>query len=308
MGQDRTGKQQTAGPLASVQNMSQYQQILLLLGILIALMIWVWHTERRNGQAHVVAWEQLKPQSALELTKNLQNAKIPFQLQNDNTVVTVPRAQVDAAVTTMAMQGLPRNGVVSDEIFKDFLSEVMLKDAKARNLTLADFQGSMNRVNLQRAVEGELTRLVHKFDGVEDAAVKLFVLELPMSGKQEERLKAAAMITFTPGNKTNEATLKAIVHLLAICIPVLEKSHIPIFDESGVALNDGVLFDKPITLSPQQRLNDAKFALKVKIQTRAPDNFTLYYILGGVGAVVLLALLLRPKVEEEQGAQKAVKS
>jgi hypothetical protein len=73
-------------------------------------------------------------------------------------------------------------------------------------------------------------------------------------------------------------------------VPQLSATHVTLVDDSGTIRLKGVDFDRPILLSQQQQLD----ALEQRRET-APVSYTLYYILGGVGAVVLLALLLRPK-------------
>jgi flagellar M-ring protein FliF len=93
------------------------------------------------------------------------------------------------------------------------------------------------RINYQRALQGELTRTILALSEVRDVRV---LLALPEQGLfKRERSKATASITLTlkPGRALALAQVSGIQRLVAAAVPGIASQDVTIVDQSGVALS-----------------------------------------------------------------------
>src|SRR6185369_3397979 len=97
------------------------------------------------------AWEyaftNLSAEDSADAAANLKAAKIPFKLDAGGTALSVPASQVYDVRLMLAAAGLPRGGGVGFEIFD------------RGDLGVSEFT---QRVNLRRAIEGELSRTISR--------------------------------------------------------------------------------------------------------------------------------------------------
>src|SRR5262245_26749409 len=100
----------------------------------------------------------MQPTDAGEVTKALEWAGIGYRLGTGGTSVSVPDSDVAAARVALARQGLPHGSHVGFELF----------DKKSLGVT--DFQ---QKVDYQRALEGEIARTIEQINGVQSAEVQL---------------------------------------------------------------------------------------------------------------------------------------
>src|SRR6185503_16010400 len=97
------------------------------------------------------AWEyaftNLSAEDSAEMAAHLKSAKIPFKVEAGGAALSVPASQVYDARLMLAAAGLPKGGGVGFEIFD------------RGDLGVSEFT---QRVNLRRAIEGELSRTISR--------------------------------------------------------------------------------------------------------------------------------------------------
>jgi len=105
-----------------------------------------------------VLFSGLSEQDAAGVVARLKEQRIPFELGANGSAILVPAAKVYETRLLLAGEGLPRGGGVGFEIFDK------------SSLGTTDF---VQRLNYQRALEGELSRTIRQFQQVESARVHL---------------------------------------------------------------------------------------------------------------------------------------
>ena len=102
------------------------------------------------------------------------------------------------------------------------------------NFGLTNFQ---ERVNFQRALEGELARSISTLSEVEVARVHLVLPTDSLFRSAENQTKASVILRMKRGRSLHDAAVSGIVHLLANSVKGLERSRITVIDYSGRILS-----------------------------------------------------------------------
>ena len=105
--------------------------------------------------------------------------EIPYEISPDGGSVLVPSEKLDAARLETAAQGLPRNARLGFELFD------------TPNWAGSDFS---EKVNYQRALEGELERTLQTLSEVEAVRVHLVLPRESLFSEQEHVSKAAVIV------------------------------------------------------------------------------------------------------------------
>lgn len=216
-----------------LQNLSTKQKIIIgaavggviLLIVVLALVLGGNKKPQEEVDAgHVTLFQQMQPKEAGEAAGKLKEARIEVKLTQEGTAIAVPKNKVDEARIILAMAGLPRDGVKGFEIFdkKDFMS--------------TDFD---KRMSYLRALNGELTRLVKKIDGVEDAVVYITMPEDQLFQKEKKPTTAAVMVKMAPYRTLQQGQIEGIAHMVASSVPGLNTDNVTITDSNGALLSGG---------------------------------------------------------------------
>lgn len=150
--------------------------------------------------------------------------RIPVKLGENGTAVRVPKDKVDDALVKMAQRGMPGSGVVGYELFDNM------------SFISTDFE---KRVALQRARDGHLSRLVRRFEGVEDARVNIVIPEASLFSEQQLPTTASVLLEFSGGGGFKPEYVQAIAHMVASATPGLKPGNVTIVDNTGTILQEG---------------------------------------------------------------------
>jgi flagellar M-ring protein FliF len=161
----------------------------------------------------------LDPADAAEVANALDAQGIGYRLVNGGTEVDVIQGQASKAKVALAAQNLPRGGHVGFEIF----------DKQALGAT--DFQ---QKVNFQRALEGEIARTIEGMDGIANADVQLVLPQDTLFA--DEGTKASAAVMLTTSGLLDAAAVKSIAHLVGSSVEGLQPQNVTITDNSGSLL------------------------------------------------------------------------
>jgi flagellar M-ring protein FliF len=122
-----------------------------------------------------VLYAHLDPADARELSEQLTAAKIPFDVTPDGTTLKVPADQLDKARLETAAKGGPKSGRLGFELFDK------------PNWVGSEFD---ERVNYQRALEGELEHTIESLGSVKSAHVHLVLPHESLFTERQEEAKA----------------------------------------------------------------------------------------------------------------------
>src|ERR1700688_1595036 len=180
--------------LAQIQDflsgLSLQQKALLAGGaVAVGLSLWLFVTLIGHGK-NVVLYTGLRPQDAQAMGGRLAAKGIPYEVSPDGTSLLVPSEKLDAARLETAAQGLPRNARLGFELFD------------TPNWAGSDFS---EKVNYQRALEGELERTLQTLAEVEAVRVHLVLPRESLFSEQERESKAAVIVKTRNGTLSREA-------------------------------------------------------------------------------------------------------
>jgi len=190
------------------------QQKALIAGGVAAVGLTLWLFVTLLDHKNVVLYSGLKPQDAQSMGSRLAAKNIPYEISADGSSVMVPSEKLDAARLETASQGLPRNARLGFELFD------------TPNWAGSDFS---EKVNYQRALEGELERTLQTLNEVEAVRVHL-VLPRESLFSEQEHLSKAAVIVKTRGGTLSREAQQAIPQLVASAVDGLRPENVTVVD------------------------------------------------------------------------------
>jgi len=204
------------------------------IGTLVLLTIVVLFSSRKDYQ---VLFSQLDPQEAGTIVEKLKADKVPFRLESGGTTILVPRNKVYGERISLANQGLPAQGGIGYEIFDK------------NNIGATDF---VQRVNYQRALEGELARTISSLNEVKRARVHLVLPNESLFVEDQKPTTASVTLQLRPGAKLKNQQIRGIANLVSSSVEGLQPDHITIIDSNGNILSNILEKDDTIGLTSSQ--------------------------------------------------------
>lgn len=156
----------------------------------------------------------LQADDAQAISTQLAAKKIAFQMTPDGKGINVAADQLDAARMEVASEGAPHSGRMGFELF----------DKTSWGQTEFD-----EKVNYQRAMEGELERTIGTLKGVKSARVHLVMPHSSVFLDRERGAKASVTLRMKRGALT-EDQLEAITRLVSGAVDDLKPSDVAIVD------------------------------------------------------------------------------
>ena len=197
-----------------LRGLSLQQKALLAGGaVAVGLTLWLFVALLDRGK-NVILYSGLKPQDAQSMGSRLAAKNIAYEISSDGGSVLVPAEKLDAARLETAAQGLPRNARLGFELFD------------TPNWAGSDFS---EKVNYQRALEGELERTLQTLAEVEAVRVHLVLPRESLFSEQERESKAAVIVKTRNGTLSREAQ-QAIPQLVASAVDGLRPENVTVVD------------------------------------------------------------------------------
>ena len=156
----------------------------------------------------------LTPADAQSIAAQLSARNIPHQIDQAGTTVSVPADQLDTARLEVASQGMPHSGRLGFEIF----------DKVSWGQTEFD-----EKVNYQRALEGELERTIQELRDVEAARVHLVLPAESVFVDRQRTAKASVILKLRRGSLSQEAQV-SIARLLSGAVDGLSPDNVAVID------------------------------------------------------------------------------
>lgn len=171
--------------------------------------------------AHMISTPDYKPlvtgmemSDAQALGTQLAAKNIQYQISADGKTVSVPSDKVDSSRMELATDGMPRSGRLGFELFDKM------------NWGQTEFD---EKVNYQRALEGELERSIQTLRDVDSVRVHL-VLPTDSVFLDRERKAKASVILKPRGSRLSDETQMAISRLVAGAVDKLSPEDVTVVD------------------------------------------------------------------------------
>ena len=209
-----------------------------------------------GAPSYSVAYSGLSEADAAQIVQKLDDNSIPYRLKNSGTI-EVPNDQVYTTRLLIAREGLPQSSTVGYELFSG-----------SSMLGMTEFS---QKVNYQRAVEGELERTIGSLEAVKAVRVHLVVPEKSLLSSNQSLTTASVTIQVTPGNVLDNSQVRAITHLVASSVEGLKPENVAVVDSNGnlLASGSGTASENNLTIKDDQRAIEQAYALEVqnRVQT-----------------------------------------
>jgi flagellar M-ring protein FliF len=152
----------------------------------------------------------------------LEKMKVPYKVGADGTSLLVPEPAVHKTRLSLMGRELPLHGAVGFELFNNM------------EFGVSEF---VQKVNYQRALQGELTRTILAIDEVQSARVHLAMPEQSLFRKESGKSKASVTLTTKPGRSLQPSQVQGIQRLVAASVPEIQPQDVTVLDQHGVALS-----------------------------------------------------------------------
>ncbi len=166
----------------------------------------------------------LTSEDAGEIVKKLKDAKTPYQITADGKGILVPSDKVYELRLTLASEGIPQGGGVGFEIFD------------RKNFGMTEF---VQKLNYQRALQGELSRTIAQLNGVEQARVHLVIPEKSLFKDNEKAATASIVLKMKSSRALTDSEVQGVVHLVSASIEGMDPEHVTVLDSRGKILSKG---------------------------------------------------------------------
>jgi flagellar M-ring protein FliF len=171
--------------------------------------------------SQAVLFADLGERDLATLGEELRKKKIAFEVGEDGRSLLVPQADVHRIRMQLMAQDLALQGNVGFELFN------------GSDLGMTEF---VQKVNFQRALQGELARTIQAMDEVQSARVHLALPEQGLFRKTQARNKASVTVTLKPDARFSRAQVSGVQRLVAASVPDIAPSDVAVLDQRGVVL------------------------------------------------------------------------
>lgn len=168
-----------------------------------------------------VLFADLKPQDAALMAAELDRQKIPYRVSNDGSTLLVDGGIVHTTRLKLMGKDMPLHGAAGFELFNN------------GDFGMTEFA---QKINYQRALQGEITRTILALSEVRDARVHLALPEESLFKRSNARPKAAITLSLKAGETLRPDQVNGIQRLVAGAVPAIAAQDVTIVDQHGVAL------------------------------------------------------------------------
>lgn len=193
----------------------------LIIGAVVIFVVGLFLLMRLSGSTdYATLASGASAQDAAAITKELQAAGIPYRTQDGGATVQVPSGRLDQARLDLASSNLLEGGggTVGWDIF----------DRQGFGAT--DFT---QRINLVRAMEGELSRTIAKLEQVQTATVRIAMPQQRLFTSDAKPTTASVLLALRPGATLEPQQVTGVTRLVAMAVPGLDAKNVTVTDTQG---------------------------------------------------------------------------
>lgn len=241
-----------------------------------------------------VLYAGLEPADAREMASELTAANIPFDVSPDGAMLKVPAGSLDKARLATTAKGGPRSGRMGFELFDK------------PNWIGSEFD---EKVNYQRALEGELEHTINTLSEVQSSRVHLVMPHDSLYSGQQRDAKASVVLKLRHRSLSDEQA-DAIRNLVASAVDDLHPEDVALVDADGrlqlgkhsagadAAAHEQELAEKLVeTLEPVAGVGNVRASVNVDYDNATADEVDETY---DPNNVVTLSM---QRSEQSSGAQ-----
>ena len=233
------------------QTLTLPQKISYAGGILIFACALAFLVYLNNRTDYAPLYSGLSQSDMGEIAQSLKAKKIPYRVSEGS--IEVPREQIYDTRLSLASDGIPKGSGMGFEIFDQ------------QKLGSTEF---VQKINYQRALQGELARTMNGMSEVLESRVHLVLPEDSLFKEDQKPPSAAVVLKLRPGARMGEKELQGIVHLVAATVRGLEEDRITVMSTDGQILyKKGREDDSQLNNSQLERKQRMEDDMRQKVQS-----------------------------------------
>jgi flagellar M-ring protein FliF len=190
-----------------------------LVGVIIAMVVWASKT------SYKLLYTDLSKEDSATIARMLEEGKISYQIKNGGKSIYVPEDQVDIWRLEVAKKGVNFNTTIGYEVF----------DKQAFGTT-----SFVQKINKQRATEGELMKTIQHIRGVNRVRVHLSIPDTSPFVSETKPPSASVVLDLEPGLTMRQEEIKGISHLVSSAVNGMRIQDVVIIDSKGNRLSENV--------------------------------------------------------------------
>ena len=176
---------------------------------------WIWRPD------YQVLFSDLKPQDTAMMVAELDRMKVPYKMASDGNTILVDGSAVHATRLKLMGKDIPLHGAAGFELFNN------------ADFGMTEFA---QKINYQRALQGELTRTILSLSEVQDVRVHLALPEEGLFKRASSKAKAAITLSLKAGQSLRAEQINGIQRLVSAAVPGIAARDVTIVDRQGIAL------------------------------------------------------------------------
>ncbi len=196
-------------------------------------------------------YANLSSEDAGAIVDKLKSQKIPFELSNQGKTIRIASDMLHEVRLQLASEGLPEGSDVGLEIFDD------------TPLGMTEF---IQKLNFQRALQGELTRTIKTLDAIAQVRVHLVIPKDNLFRKEKPRGKASITLKMKSGKTLTETQVQGIVHLVSASVGGISAEDVVVVDVKGNLLSGGK------GASVEAMMSSSNFKHKTRVERALQQN------------------------------------
>lgn len=172
-----------------------------------------------------VLYTDLNREDAKKISVLLEENRIPYQTANDGKTIRIPSDQVNRWRLEIATLGVNFSGTVGYEVFDN------------QSFGTTSF---VQKVNKQRALEGELVKTIRHIRGIQRARVHLSIPESSPFVTEQKAPSASVVIELDRGVTLSKAEIQGMSHLISSSVEGMRSENVVILDDRGARLSENI--------------------------------------------------------------------
>ncbi|MEX1099562.1 MAG: flagellar basal-body MS-ring/collar protein FliF, partial [Bacteriovoracaceae bacterium] len=194
----------------------------LILVTMVGVIMWAAKTQYK------LLYTDLSKEDAATISQLLESGKIAYQMGDEGKSIYVPEDQVDIWRLEIAKKGVDFNSTIGYEVF----------DNQAFGTT-----SFVQKINKQRALEGELMKTIKHIRGVKRARVHLSLPESSPFVTERKPPGASVVLDVERGLTLTKDEIKGIQHLISASVDGMRIKDVVIIDSKGEKMTENVRDD-----------------------------------------------------------------
>lgn len=189
--------------------------------VLVAAAVFAWISLKSD---FVPLTGELSKDDTAAVVAQLEDIRARYQVDAATGAVLVPAGEVDSIRAQLAQKGWPLKAAAGFELFD------------SGDFGMTEFT---ERINYQRALEGELARTIMSLDTVRYARVHLVLPQSSLFKKSNEPPKASVLLIGHRPDAIGEAQIAGIQRMVASAVPELKAENVSVHNQKGIELTGG---------------------------------------------------------------------